>query len=113
MLVFESPEEFHPIDSIEGRGGPVEDFHEAQGFELHRRCNLLEERANHRNMKGPTRDSPFEPCVLDVLRSPAPENPGRENAVEQRLDEGRTEEVLPFFALELEAERLFEGGPKR
>src|SRR3954463_9815772 len=39
----------------------------------------------------------------------APEHPRREDAIEQRLDERRTEEVLSFFPLEFEAEPLFEG----
>ena len=38
-----------------------------------------------------------------------PEDPGGEDAVEERLDEGGLEKVGAFFALEMDAERLAEG----
>ena len=44
-------------------------------------------------------------------RLPRPQHPGGEDAVEQRLDQGRMEEARALVALEAGAERLFERGP--
>ena len=60
-------------------------------------------------MQRPDRLVPVEPGGL-VGRGMvlAPEDPGREDAVEERLHEGRAEEVCPLVPLELDAEGLLQ-----
>ena len=60
-------------------------------------------------MEGPSGFFPAEPRLAVHRRMfLAPQNPRGEDPVEERLDEGGTEEVLPLFPLELQAESFLQ-----
>ena len=75
-----------------------------------RSCYLLEESADHGHAKRPGRLLPVEAIPAHRIFL-VPEHPGRKDAVEKGLHQGRTEEVIPPAPLEMDTEGLFEGLP--
>ena len=102
-------EEGGAVHAVEGGGGPVEHFDQAERAELGGGGDLLEEGLDHRDVERPGGGLPVE-GVGAVRSFLVPEHPGGEDAVEEGLDEGGAEEVLALFGLELHAEGLFQRG---
>ena len=127
----EGPEELGAVHAIQGGGGPVEDFDQAQCAETGGIGDLHEEGAEHGNAQEVVGGAPVEAAGDGIRRRglaegvgksgffigfgiapPRPQNPGGEDAVEEGLNERRTKEMLAFLALEAQAEGVFEGLPQ-
>jgi len=104
----EALEEGGAIDPIEGGGGPVEHFHEAERAQARGRGNLTKERLDHGHMQVVGGRAPVE-LVGGIGMFFAPQHPGGKDSVEERLHQGRAEEVIAAVALEGDAEGFLEG----
>jgi hypothetical protein len=109
-FVFAKSCEKSGLNAVEGFSGEIEHLLELDGVESAGVGDFAEEFAEDRDPKIVCRNAPVEASIGNAAlgRTP-PENPGREDAVEEGLDEGGAEEVLAFFALKADAERFLEG----
>ena len=103
-----SGEEAGAVHAGEAFLGPVEDFLQVEGADLPAVGELDEEGAEDGQAEVLGGEPPLE-AVAGFRVLFMPEDPGGEDAVEKRLDEGGLEEVGALFALEVDAERLAEG----
>ena len=96
------------LDAVEGFAGELEDFGELDGVEMAAIGDFAEEFTEDGDLEVVVCEPPIEGGIgLATFRGMTPEDPGGEDAVEEGLDEGGTEEVLAFLAFELDAEGLF------
>ena len=109
LALVEPREEGGPVHAVEGRRGPVQHLDEAEGAQASGAGKLLEERPQHRGAQMPDRGAPVEHAG-GRRRLARPEDPGGENAVEERLHQCRAEEGRAAFVLEADAQRLLQGG---
>ena len=131
VSLVEGLEELGMVHAIQGGGGPVENFDQAQGTETGRVGDLHEKGAEHGNAQEIVGGAPVEAAGDYIWRRSfaegvskssyftgfgvvptRPQDPSRENAVKEGLNEGGTKKMLAFLALETQAEGVFEGLPK-
>ncbi len=113
-MLLEGGEKSGPIDPIEDRSRPVENFGQLKAGERSGIAGLMKQFGQDRNAQILARMKPVEPR-LAVGRGMVtrPEHPRGKNPVEKGLDQRRTKEVFASLALELDSERFFERLPDR
>ena len=117
LALVEPREELGPVHAVECRRGPVQHLDQAEWFQTARVGQLLEQGPQHGRPQMPDRLAPPEPPrsvsaleqrTVGLLLLARPQHPCGEDAVEQRLDQGRAEEPFPAFALEPDPERFLQ-----
>src|SRR5665648_660439 len=108
VRLLEGAEERSAINAIEGFRGPVEDLVELQSAELRWVGEVVEELLQDGDVQIARRRAPVEADAgVGAWVVFGREDPGGEEAVEQRLHQGRAEEVLALLTREAHAEGLF------
>ena len=103
-------EERGTVHAVQCCGGPVQHFDQAERLETGRGGELLKQGLQHRSAQMPDRFAPVERGGRAApAPRPRPQHPGREHAVEQRLDQGRVKEARPLIALEADAQGFLQG----
>jgi hypothetical protein len=110
-IIFTKSIEEGGLHAIEGFTGEIENFLQLEGVKRAGFRDFTEELAEHGDTEIVGGESPIEMRAGNAaFRSTTPENPCGEDAVEEGLDEGGTEEVLSLFSFKTDAERFLESG---
>jgi hypothetical protein len=109
LALVEAGEERLARHPVEGGLRPAHDLDQAERPEPAGLGELVEEGAEHRHLQVPARHPPVERLAARRVLA-HPQDPGREQAVEERLDQGGVEEVPALAGLEGDAERLLQRG---
>lgn len=97
------------LDAVEGFSGQFKYLRELDGIEVMPVGDFAEELTQDGNFEVVVGKLPVEDRFrLAAFGGMTPEYPGGKDAVEEGLDKGGAEEMLAFFALKLDAERLFQ-----
>ena len=118
LTFVEAGEEGGLVHPVERRRRPVQHFDQAERLQAAGVGKLLEQRPQHRRAQMPDRGAPIKlrgvvaagerRPVVGLRTGARPQHPGREDAVEQGLHQGRMEETRALLTLETHPERLFE-----
>ena len=116
VALFEGIEELAALYAVQGGGGPVQHLVEVHGFHRTGVGHFAEELAQDGNAQVLVAEPPIEARGAAGVRL-APQHPGGEHAVKQRLDQGGAKKMIALGALEGHAERFLErradGGESR